>query len=194
LDRDNNRMALDHARHFERLFASNDDPWDLRNKRGERHKRETIKRALGPARRGRGVELGCGNGITTRDLAPKFAHLLAVDGSASAIALAKHEVADFSHVEVRQAALPITLERARYHAIVASEVLYYLPADALRMTLREVFKGLRKGGLFVSTNHITHFGDAECTNAELIRLTRSVFGREVRSLAGARWRCDVYRK
>ena len=80
-------LVRDHARHFETLFAGNDDPWNLRSKRGERHKRETIRRALGPARLGWGAELGCGNGITTRDLAPKFAHLLAVDGSASAVAL-----------------------------------------------------------------------------------------------------------
>ena len=187
-------LVRDHARHFETLFAGNDDPWNLRSKRGERHKRETIRRALGAARLGWGAELGCGNGITTRDLAPKFAHLLAVDGSASAVALTQREVAGLGHVEVRQATLPIALERAKYDAIVVSEVLYYIPARSLKTTLSESFEALRPGGLFVSTNHITHFDDAECTNAELNRLTRSVFGREVRSLAGDRWRCDIYRK
>jgi SAM-dependent methyltransferase len=194
VDRKGKPAALNHARHFETLFAGNDDPWDLRSKRGERHKRDTIRRALGPARLGCGVELGCGNGITTRDLAHKFAHLLAVDGSASAVALAKREVAGLRHVEVRHAALPITLERARYHAVIASEVLYYLPARSLRTTLWEAFDGLRPGGLLISTNHITNFDDAECTNAELNRLTRSLFGGEVRALVGDRWRCDVYRK
>lgn len=186
------RLA-DHVRHFEGLFAADPDPWRTRLSRAEAHKRRTVLAALGTRRLGRGLELGCANGVTTRSLAPRFARLLALDAAAPAVALARAAVADLPHVEVHQALLPCPLPLRAFDAAVASEVLYYLPRPDLLATLRLLRGTLRPGGRLISVNHLERFEDAEVSAAELTALTRRVFGRERRSLDGAGWRCLLFR-
>lgn len=185
-------LVLGHLRHFEGLYRQDPDPWRARETWSERHKRRTVQRALGATRCGLGLELGCGNGVTTRELACRFAHLVAVDGSPMAIAHARRELAGLSNVELRQQELPARLPQRRFDVIIASEILYYLPPSALASTLRCVYQALRRGGRFVSTHHWRRFDDAEVSHARLTEITRGIFGLELRRIAGAGWRCDVF--
>jgi cyclopropane fatty-acyl-phospholipid synthase-like methyltransferase len=160
--------------------------------RNEAFKRRTIGYALGGAVLARGLEIGCGNGVSTRALARRFLHLVAVDGSAGAVALAKQEIGPFSRACVLQRTLPCALPRRRFDAIVAAEVLYYLPRRELDAMLKAGYGALRRGGYFISTHHTRRFGDAECTHATLVEKTRKVFGRERRQLNGFGWRCYLH--
>ena len=97
-----------HLRHFDALYAAKSDPWGARMSHDEAHKRRVIKSALGPHSYARWLEIGCGNGISTRALAPRFLNLMALDGSGIAVNLARREVAAFTHVKILQAVLPWT--------------------------------------------------------------------------------------
>lgn len=183
-----------HLRHFDALYAAEADPWGARMSRNEARKRRAVRYALGPQIFSCGLEIGCGNGISTRALAPRFLNLLALDGSGMAVALARREVAPFTHVKITQAAFPCALPKNRFDAIIASEVLYYLSRGKLAATLRVAHRALCKGGRFVSTHHLRRFNDAECDHASLIQATRAVFGCEARQLTGYGWRCYLYLK
>ncbi|MGD9804687.1 MAG: trans-aconitate 2-methyltransferase [Hyphomicrobiaceae bacterium] len=181
-----------HLAHFEALYAANGDPWHARAGRDEALKRRAIGYALGGTVLARGLEIGCGNGVSTRALARRFLRLAAVDGSAGAVALAKQEIGECSRVCVFQRTLPCVLPRQRFDAIVASEILYYLPRHELDVMLNAGYDALRRGGYFISTHHTRRFGDAECTHATLVEKTRKIFGHERRQLSGFGWRCYLH--
>lgn len=182
-----------HLRHFQQLYAADDDPWRLKDTWCERHKRSTIRRALGERKLNVGLELGCGGGITTRDLAARFHRLIAIEGTPAAAALARREVADLDRVRIVEAVLPADLPVRAFDAAVASEILYYLPADALRTVLLNVHRALKPGGVFVSANHVRRFSDAECTLSRVTHVTREIFGFETRRFSWGAWRVDTYR-
>lgn len=120
-----------HLRHFDELFAASADPWAVRTRSDEAHKRRTVERALGSGIKARGVELGCGSGITTAGLARYFLRLLAIDGSRAAITRAHGLIKDHPRVRSLPAALPCRLPNGRIDAVIASEVPYYLPRRQL---------------------------------------------------------------
>ena len=183
-----------HLDHFEQLYAADSDPWRLQTTWSEHHKRRIIGRALGPQRHDRGLELGCGSGITTRHLAKHFHQLLAVDGSPSAVERARSEVAGLSHVAVVEAALPLSLPRTAFNAVIASEILYYLPGAALSQMLAEIHGALRRGGSLIMANHVLRFSDSERALAQLLTASRSLFGGERWSYAWGPWRVTVFVK
>ena len=185
--------AHDHLAHFDGLYARDADPWDYEGSRAEAHKRATVLASLGSGSLGRVCELGCGPGVATVAMAPRCARLLAIDGSREAAALAHARTAHLRRVRVHREALPPSLPTAAFDAIVATEVLYYLPRPVRRATLTAVSRALRPGGHFVSTNSLERFGDAEVANAALIREQQAAFGAPVRTVVGAGWRLDAYR-
>lgn len=186
------RSVAAHLAHFDLLYALDGDPWRAETHRNEQLKRRCVAYALGSAAMANGLELGCGNGVSTCALARRFLRLVAMDGSSGAVALAVQRMSAFPRVKVVHNVLPCTLPHGRFDAIIASEVLYYLPRSHLSMVLRTTWLALRRGGLFVSTHHLRRFRDAECTHATLLRETRAVFGRERRNVTGRGWRCYTY--
>ena len=185
--------ARDHLAHFDGLYARDADPWDYEGSRAEAHKRAVVLASLGSGPLGRVCEVGCGPGVATAAMAPRCASLLAIDGSAEAVTLAKARTAHLRRVQVRREALPPALPARAFDAVVATEVLYYLPRPVLRATLAAIRQALRPGGRFVSTNSLERFGDAEVSNADLTRAQQAVFGAPTRTRVGAGWRLDAYR-
>ena len=185
--------AQDHLAHFDRLYARDADPWDYQGSRAEAHKRAAVLAALGSGPLGRVCEIGCGPGVATAAMAPRCARLLALDGSQEAAALARARTAHLRQVRVRCEGLPPSLPARAFDAIVATEVLYYLPRPVRLATLAAVRRALCPGGRLVSTNSLERFGDAEVSNAELVREQQAVFGAPTRTRVGAGWRLDAYR-
>ena len=66
---------------FELKFQHNIDPWNYTASRFEHFKRDVLLRACGCRTYGRGLELACAIGETTRYLAHRCIRLLAVDSS-----------------------------------------------------------------------------------------------------------------
>ena len=144
---------------FERKFRTNIDPWNYRHSRFEQYKRRQLLRACGCAKRGRGLELGCANGETTRELARLCLTLTALDGSPTALAEARRRN-DVPHIKFTKASLPGQMPAGPFDLIVASEIAYYLPPhEAVRLG-RCLVRALAPGGRVIVLHHRRHFSDA----------------------------------
>lgn len=145
---------------FESKFRENIDPWNYASSPFEAHKRAILLRACAPRHYGRGLELACAIGETTRWLAPRCLRLLAVDASPTALEEAHRRVGAKRNVTLRRAVLPREVPRGPFDLIVVSEILYYLKPNDLRLLLFRLGQSLAPGGRVVVLHHCRDFDDA----------------------------------
>jgi SAM-dependent methyltransferase len=145
---------------FERKFQRNVDPWNYTYSPFERFKRKALLLACGSAKRGRVLELGCAIGETTRPLARLSLRLVAVDASPTALREAARRCAKLKNATFRQLLLPQQTPRGPFDLIVASEVIYYMPAHHLSRLADRIATALAPGGDVVVLDHRRPFGDA----------------------------------
>ena len=178
---------------FEATFVGNPDPWNTFAAADERRKRHAIVHALGAHRWGRVLELGSGNGSNTRALATRALRLDATDGASRAVALTQAVVADAPRVAVRHLALPGRFPQARYDAIVAAEILYYLSPCAMGIVADEVARALRPGGrLVLAHSHIRFADAAQSPGGVHDRFVQALSLCHVRHVRTERWNVDAY--
>jgi cyclopropane fatty-acyl-phospholipid synthase-like methyltransferase len=132
--------------HFDALFDGNDDPWQFRSRWYEARKRALTLACLPQQRYASGFEPGCANGELSAALAMRCDQLLATDGSARAVALARERTAALPHVHLQQAWVPDDWPDATFDLIVISELGYFLSADALTTLITKTRTCLRRGG------------------------------------------------
>lgn len=116
---------------FDALFSASDDPWGFRTRWYEARKRALTLACLPACHYRRAYEPGCANGELAAALAPRCESLIASDGTAAAVALARTRLAAFAHVEVRQAWVPDEWPEGALDLVVISELGYYLGAAGL---------------------------------------------------------------
>ncbi|MFN4295517.1 MAG: class I SAM-dependent methyltransferase [Brevundimonas sp.] len=145
---------------FEALFRKNVDPWDYARSPFESYKRDRLLQACGDRIYGRGLELACANGETTRRLATRCLRLLAVDSSETAVREAARRTAGLANVVVDQALLPGETPRGPFDLIVASEILYYMSLPDMLTLLEQLQRALAPGGRLVVLHHVIAFADA----------------------------------
>jgi SAM-dependent methyltransferase len=153
------RLIIDPAG-FEAKFQENIDPWNYAASPFEAYKRAVLLHACGSRVHGRGLELACAIGETTRMLSPRCLRLLAVDSSATALKEAARRTKEHSNVTLGQALLPRQMPRGPFDLIVASEILYYLRPNDLRILIDRLDWALAPGGRLVILHHLKDFGDA----------------------------------
>jgi len=144
---------------FERKFRQNIDPWNYTNSLFEHFKRRVLLRACGHNKHGRVLELGCAIGETTRFLTPLSLRLVALDGSATAVAEARRRVHG-THVKFVHAKLPDQMPRGPFDLIVISEIAYYLYAHELAVLGQRLAAATAYRGKIVLLHHRRHFADA----------------------------------
>ena len=175
------RTAID-IKGFEAKFQDNPDPWNYATSPFEAHKRRILRLACDSRQYGRGLELACANGETSKVLAPICLNLLAVDGSPTAVAEAKRRTQDISNVAVAYAALPNGLPRRQFDLIVASEIFYYLKPFDLHRLLVRLYQSLAPGGRIVCLHHIVDFDDAASRPAQAQHLANAYFRKRCRAV------------
>ena len=115
---------------FDRLYASDPDPWGFATSPYEGAKyRDTLDQldAAAPGRRfGRAAELGCSIGVFTTMLAPRCDELIGIDAAAAAIDAASARCATLPHVRVTCGVLPAAWPDGMFDLFVFSELLYFL--------------------------------------------------------------------
>jgi cyclopropane fatty-acyl-phospholipid synthase-like methyltransferase len=144
---------------FERKFRQNIDPWHYTTSRFEHFKRDVLLRACGHNKHGSVLELGCAIGETTRHLAPLCLRLMALDGSATAIAEAKRRVRS-AHVKFVHAKLPDQMPHGPFDLIVISEIAYYFRLHELAHLGERIAKATACHGKIVLLHHRRLFQDA----------------------------------
>lgn len=132
---------------FDATYDRHDDPWGYTDRWYEKRKRALTLAALPDARYGRVLEVGCGIGVLTAQLAEHADDLLAIDVSAAAVERARERVPG-ARVEVADVASRVPT--GPFDLVVLSEVGYYLDRPTLARVLRELRAQLAPGGTLLA--------------------------------------------
>lgn len=131
---------------FDATYDRHEDPWGYTDRWYEERKRALTLAAL-PEQRYRDVlEVGCGIGVLTEELAPRADHLLAVDVSTAAVERARRRLAGLPHVHVQVADVADAVPAGSFDLVVLSEVGYYLDRPTLDRVLADLRARLAPGG------------------------------------------------
>ncbi|WP_416356872.1 class I SAM-dependent methyltransferase [Aureimonas phyllosphaerae] len=144
---------------FEAKFRALSDPWDYRTSHFEAVKRAVLIRACGAGKLGRGLEIACAIGETSRALASRCLTLIATDGAPTALATAQALTPPNLRIDYRQAVLPAGVPPGPFDLIVVSEIAYYLSARDLDRLAERLAGTLAPGGRIVVLHHVVAFDD-----------------------------------
>lgn len=145
---------------FEEKFRETIDPWDYRTSCFEARKRGELLRACGPGKLGRGLELACAIGETSRALLSRCLTLTATDGASTALAEARRRTPPNLRITFRQGVLPRDVPRGPFDLIVVSEIAYYLSRRDVDDLARRLVRQTASGGRIVVLHHVIPFADA----------------------------------
>jgi LmbE family N-acetylglucosaminyl deacetylase/2-polyprenyl-3-methyl-5-hydroxy-6-metoxy-1,4-benzoquinol methylase len=132
---------------FDATYGRHADPWGYTDRWYEERKRALTLAVLPDARYGRVLEVGCGIGVLTEQLAGRADDLLAVDVSAAAVDRARERVPG---VRVEVADIASGVPEGPFDLVVLSEVGYYLDRPTLRRVLGELRDQLAPGGTLLA--------------------------------------------
>jgi SAM-dependent methyltransferase len=137
---------------FDRLYEASDDPWDFQGSLYEQEKYARTIEALGGARFGHALEVGCSIGVLTKLLAARCGQMLALDGAARALALARARCAGSAHVAFAQASVPRDWPEGSFDLLVFSEILYFLNEADIGAVARMARRSVTPGGTILLVN------------------------------------------
>lgn len=137
---------------FDALYAASEDPYGLRQRWYEARKRALLLAALPRARFRRAYEPGCGIGELTLALSLRCDHLLASDGSARAVDIARRRTGGCTNVRVARHLLPADwpCHVGRFDLIVLSELGYFLDCDDMHQVAAHCEDTLDADGTLVA--------------------------------------------
>lgn len=134
--------------------AYNPHGWRLRLER----ELSSLKRVIGPQPLKRVLSVGCGDGAFELRLAALAEHITALDISAQAIQLAKHQALQMNVTHIDFQCLPLAeLDWAeQFDAIICLAFLHHLPEQDLLDFLKQVHEHLKPSGFFYSQDPSVH--------------------------------------
>jgi SAM-dependent methyltransferase len=168
---------------FDLKFRGNVDPWNYRHSRFEHQKRKVLIEACGCAKRGRGLELACANGETTRELSQLCLKLTAIDGSPTALAEAQRRHGHIQGLKFLRASLPTEMPKGPFDLIVVSEIAYYLRSHDLARLARNLPYALAPGGRVIVLDHRRRFPDAAQHSGRAHQMLCALLRRSLRRVA-----------
>ncbi len=137
---------------FELRYRADADPWSYETSEYERGKYAATLEACGAGLYANALELGGSIGVFTELLAPRCRALTTVEVAPTAVAIARSRLAGRSSVRVILGSIPEAFPAGPYDLVVASEILYYLPASDLRRTLDLFGSSLAENGRLVAVH------------------------------------------
>ena len=179
--------------YFERLYASDPDPWRYATSTYEAEKYAATCAALPRARFRHGLEIGCSFGVLSRALAKNCQSLLSVDLVETVLDRARQDAGDVSNIVFERMEVPREWPKGDFDLIVLSEVLYYLSGSDLERTAELAAQALTQDGVIILVNWLgstaaAHTGD-EAAEA-FIQAMRPV-ARPVRQTRAKLYRLDM---
>ena len=177
------------ATYFDDVYRANSDPWSFETSAYEREKYATTIAALPRPHYERAFEIGCSLGVLTEQLAPRCAHLLAIDIAEAPLVRARERCRHLPQVEFRQMSLPAEFPAAaRFDLVVLSEVAYYWARPDLERTTELLLAALEPGGHLLLVHWTPPVHDYPLTGDEVHEffLSQAHTGGPLRHLAGQR--------
>jgi SAM-dependent methyltransferase len=151
--------------HFQRLYDTDPDPWQLRTSAYEEAKYRKSVDCLG-GRHFRSVfEAGCSVGVLTGMLARHCDRMLSVDFVDQALTTARAACADQPWVRFQKMTIPGEWPEDSFDLIVLSEVLYFLTPADIGTVAQRTRHSLASDGLVLVVNWRGH-GDDPCSGDE----------------------------
>ncbi|WP_186813413.1 PIG-L family deacetylase [Cellulomonas xylanilytica] len=135
---------------FDATYGRHDDPWGYTDRWYEERKRALTLAALPDPRYGHVLEIGCGIGVLTAELAQRADRLLAVDVSVAAVERARTRVSALPQVRVEVADVADAVPVGSFDLVVLSEVGYYLDRATLSRVLGDLRARLAPGGTLLA--------------------------------------------
>lgn len=163
LDAEDPRTGRTDDHHCAARYSASDDPYDLEHRWYERRKRALAVACLGREHYEWAFEPGCAIGLLTAVLAPRCAHLLAVDVAPGAIEHARARLDDQEHVTIARMSVPEEWPEGSFDLVVLSEIGHYLEPSTLVRLRDKVVGALVDGGELLTVHwrgrtqeHILH--------------------------------------
>jgi 2-polyprenyl-3-methyl-5-hydroxy-6-metoxy-1,4-benzoquinol methylase len=141
------------AKHFERLYRRDPDPWGFANSPYEQQKYEATLAVLGTKHFQSALEVGCSIGILTSRLASRCDRLIGLDFAPSAVKAARARCAPYPGVRIEQMQVPRQWPEGSFNLIIFSEVLYFLDESDLMDTCANTLGSLLPGGQVLLVNY-----------------------------------------
>ena len=138
---------------FERLYRRRRDPWGYESRREEQDKYQRTLAVLDKPRYSRALEVGCSIGVFTKMLAQRCDHLIALEPSPSALAVARDRLLGSTNVEFVGGAVPEALPGGPFDLVVCSEVLYYLSEGLLVEVVEDLQRRLMPGATLIAVHY-----------------------------------------
>ena len=140
--------------YFTGMYATDPDPWRFATSQYERDKYAATLASFPRPRYASGLEVGCSNGVLTRQLAPHFDALLALDVVPKALEAARKACAEYPQVRFQEAAVPGDWPEGKFDLILLSEVVYYLNRADLDRLVARVGGAMLSGGDIVLVHYL----------------------------------------
>jgi len=142
----------------EQFYDAGGDPFGFDVNPDEQIKFHRTLEVCGEGNLGRVLEIGCAVGSLTELLATRASHVLAIDISSAAIAQVKQRLSHLPNVQPETRTLPRQFPEGHFDLIIASDVLYYLSLDELRLCLVQIEAALSPGGALVAVDYTRRVG------------------------------------
>lgn len=136
--------------YFDELYTAQHDPWHSHERWYEERKRALVMASLPRHHYLNALDIGCGVGALTAQIAARCDRVTAVDASATAIALARYYLTEQRNVALVRAAIPAQWPRGKFDLIVLSEAGYYLDRGALSALADRIGESLDPNGTLVA--------------------------------------------
>jgi len=137
---------------FEARYRVDPDPWGYATSDYERDKYEATLAACGAGPFTEALELGASIGVFTELLASRCERLTTIDGAPTAVLAARRRLAAVAHVDTLVGEIPDAIPIRRFDLVVASEILYYLTAGELALTLARIESSMVPRGRLVAVH------------------------------------------
>jgi hypothetical protein len=158
---------------FEEKYRANSDPWSFASSPYELNRYAEVVRLLGARTFQSGFEPGCSIGVLTERLASRCHHLLAMDISPTAVAIAQMRCAQYPGVTIVEGALPNDLPAGSFDLIVFSEIGYYFERPILAGIRDSLTRCLVRRGVLVGVHWLGVSADHLLSGDEVHDILRS---------------------
>jgi SAM-dependent methyltransferase len=181
---------------FETLYREKGDPWSFETSPYERAKYDHTLASLPQERFGSVLEVGCANGVLTERLAPYCDRLLAVDVSATALAIAARRCAALPQVSFEQRRMPAEAPAGPFDLVLLSEVIYYWDSVDLTRLAEWVQQAVRSRGHLLLVHWIGET-DYPKSGDDAVTELRAALGEAIEVVCEERrdeYRLDLWRR